>query len=141
MVFPADVQEQIVRMADRLRWVPSTEQPPSAAVREQVRRWHDHVRQAADLIRWADDLIERVRSGSGQADVERDRVLALVRPIREQAFALMQRLNPEQAWFWTEAWQAGEREVDRHLAAGAVTTFATDEEFDAALDALDTATD
>ena len=24
----------------------------------------------------------------------------------------------DQAWFWTERWQAGEREVDEHVAAG-----------------------
>jgi len=24
----------------------------------------------------------------------------------------------EQSWFWTERWQAGEREVDEHVAAG-----------------------
>lgn len=141
MALPADVHEQIVRMADRLRLVPATEAPPPAEMREQVRRWQDHVHQAADLIRWADDLIERVAAGPEQAVAERDRVLALVQPIREQAFALMQRLNPEQAWFWTEEWQAGEREVDRQLASSAVTTFASDEEFDAALDALDTASD
>ena len=141
MALPADVHEQIVRMTDRLRLVPATEAPPPAEMREQVRCWQDHVHQAADVIRWADDLIERVAAGPEQAVAERDRVLALVRPIREQAFALMQWLNPEQAWFWTEDWQAGEREVDRQLAEGAVTTFATDEEFDAALDALDTASD
>jgi antitoxin MazE len=24
----------------------------------------------------------------------------------------------DQSWFWTERWQAGEREVDEHVAAG-----------------------
>lgn len=28
-----------------------------------------------------------------------------------------------QAWFWTEEWQAGEREVDEHIARGELTTF------------------
>lgn len=28
-----------------------------------------------------------------------------------------------QAWFWTEEWQAGEREVDEHVARGELTTF------------------
>jgi bifunctional DNA-binding transcriptional regulator/antitoxin component of YhaV-PrlF toxin-antitoxin module len=28
----------------------------------------------------------------------------------------------DQAWFWTERWQAMEREVDDHVAAGRVTT-------------------
>jgi hypothetical protein len=48
----------------------------------------------------------------------------------------MQRLNPEQAWFWTEEWQAGEREVDREIAAGRLIT-GTPEAFDAVLEAVD----
>jgi hypothetical protein len=28
------------------------------------------------------------------------------------------RIDPEQLWFWTPEWQAGEREVDRELQAG-----------------------
>lgn len=27
----------------------------------------------------------------------------------------------DQRWFWTERWQAGEREVDAHVVAGRVT--------------------
>jgi hypothetical protein len=88
-----------------------------------------------------DDIIEHVTSLPESVTVERERMLATARPIREQAFALMARLNPDQAWFWTEEWQAGEREVDREIAAGNVTTFATLDEFDAALDALDVAAD
>ncbi|WP_220657461.1 hypothetical protein [Tsukamurella sp. TY48] len=34
-----------------------------------------------------------------------------------------------QQWFWTKEWQAGEREVDEHIARGEVTTFASGEEF------------
>jgi hypothetical protein len=43
-------------------------------------------------------------------------------------------IDPEQAYFWTEAWQASEREVDEHLAAGRVKTFDTMDEFLADLD-------
>ena len=40
----------------------------------------------------------------------------------------------DQAWFWTEEWQAGEREVDRDRAAGVPgRVYRSDEEF---LDAL-----
>jgi hypothetical protein len=67
---------------------------------------------------------------------ERDRALELVRAVRAQAFDVMKRINPDQAWFWTEEWQAGEREVARKVAAGHGQIFVTDEEFDAALDAL-----
>ena len=27
-------------------------------------------------------------------------------------------IDPDQAWFWTPTWQAGEREADQQLAAG-----------------------
>ncbi len=40
----------------------------------------------------------------------------------------------DQAWFWTDRWQAMEREVDVHVAAGRVTTI---EGVDALLDHLD----
>lgn len=33
-----------------------------------------------------------------------------------------------QAWFWTEEWQAGEREVDEMVARGDVQEFASGEE-------------
>ncbi len=38
-------------------------------------------------------------------------------------------IDPEQAWFWTPEWQAGEREADDEIAAGRVTTQYSDEEF------------
>jgi hypothetical protein len=44
------------------------------------------------------------------------------------------RIHPEQAWFWTQEWQAREREADEDLAAGRVTRFESDDEFLAELD-------
>lgn len=35
----------------------------------------------------------------------------------------------DQAWFWTEEWQRGEREADEDIAAGRVTGPMTEEEF------------
>lgn len=40
----------------------------------------------------------------------------------------------DQRWFWTERWQAREREVDEHVAAGRVTRHGSTEDF---LDHLD----
>lgn len=42
-----------------------------------------------------------------------------------------------EAWFWDERWQAGEREVDAHVAAGEVARHETAGDFMAHLDALD----
>jgi hypothetical protein len=44
------------------------------------------------------------------------------------------RIDPEQAWFWTREWQAGEREADDDLKAGRVTRVESDEAFLALLD-------
>lgn len=43
----------------------------------------------------------------------------------------------EQRWFWTERWQAREREVDEHVAAGRVVVHESTEDFLDHLDALD----
>lgn len=39
----------------------------------------------------------------------------------------------DQAWFWTDRWQAMEREVDEHVAAGRVTRHDSVDDFLAAL--------
>lgn len=41
---------------------------------------------------------------------------------------LVGQLDPEQAWFWTREWQAGEREADAQVASGAGAVFGSDEE-------------
>ena len=47
----------------------------------------------------------------------------------------------EQAWFWTERWQAMEREADAELAAGKSTTFDTADDFLAHLERIDAEAD
>jgi AbrB family looped-hinge helix DNA binding protein len=49
-------------------------------------------------------------------------------------------IDASQAWFWTEAWQAGEREADADRAAGRSERFDSGEEFLAALHAETTRT-
>lgn len=44
------------------------------------------------------------------------------------------RIDPEQAWYWTRAWQAKEREADDDRAAGRVSRYENDEDFLTALD-------
>lgn len=38
-------------------------------------------------------------------------------------------IKPGQEWFWAEAWQAAEEEVEAELAAGNYETFDTMEDF------------
>ena len=51
--------------------------------------------------------------------------------IREaiDAHLRQQPIKPGQEWFWTEKWQAAEREVEAELTAGRFETFDTMEEF------------
>ena len=35
----------------------------------------------------------------------------------------------DQAWFWTESWQAGEREASADISAGRMETFKDDDSF------------
>ncbi len=43
-------------------------------------------------------------------------------------------VDATQAWFWTPAWQAGEREASRDIAEGRVEIFRTDDDFLASFD-------
>ncbi len=43
-------------------------------------------------------------------------------------------IDATQAWFWTRAWQAGEREAAADIAAGRTETFETEEDFLASFD-------
>ena len=38
-------------------------------------------------------------------------------------------IHPEQAWFWTPAWQEGEREAEADIAAGRFERFESDDAF------------
>jgi len=46
----------------------------------------------------------------------------------------MKMIPADQAWFWSESWQAGEREADEDIAAGRGEQFASGEDFLARLD-------
>jgi AbrB family looped-hinge helix DNA binding protein len=43
-------------------------------------------------------------------------------------------IDATQAWFWTPAWQAGERAASEEVAAGRTESFDNDEDFLASLD-------
>jgi hypothetical protein len=135
MALPADMHEQLEQAEARLHLLPADEAPPAEEVRNQVERWQEHVQEAAQAIRRADDVIEQLAGMPDVAAAKRDGVLAMARSVRAAAFAVMQRLNPDQGWFWTEEWQAGERECDRELASGMPrAVYYTDGELEAALE-------
>lgn len=135
MAMPAAIDEQLTQQRARLRLVPADEAPPSEDVREQVRRWEEHLQWAADAIRWIDGALAELPTLHTVPEADRQALAARMRETRAEAFAVIRRLNPDQAWFWTESWQAGEREADADEAAGRTTYHASTENFLAALDA------
>ena len=48
-------------------------------------------------------------------------------PILHEGRIIM--IDPEQSWYWTDEWQAGERRVDEYIRNGDYDTFDTMEEF------------
>lgn len=73
----------------------------------------------ADLHRLVDDLPEGAIAGAA----------VLLRGIREG------HVDPDQAWFWTPEWLAGELEADEDLAKGRGDRFQDEDSFLAALEA------
>lgn len=98
----------------------------------QVQR-HAAIEGTAALIRNVDALLAQVSilEGAAQATRLRNRLQGL----RAIAFTVMAALNPDQAWFWMEAWQAKERESDADDVRGHTVFHAATEDFLAALQA------
>ncbi len=76
-------------------------------------------KETAELLRAADWLIEKIQESPAETKPPRAVLIPQIREHRRQAFERMVELNPDQAWFWTEEWQSGERAIDRDIAAGA----------------------
>lgn len=63
------------------------------------------------------------------------------RAARETTEARLERIEhmltaPDQAWYWTPEWQAGEAAADADMGAGRSTRHASEDDFLAALDAI-----
>ncbi|MGH3489431.1 MAG: AbrB/MazE/SpoVT family DNA-binding domain-containing protein [Actinopolymorphaceae bacterium] len=65
---------------------------------------------------------------------EGDDVAFTVEPDGRVLLVGMKSIPADQAWFWTEEWQAGEREASEQVARGEGTKYEDVEDF---LDALD----
>jgi predicted transcriptional regulator len=56
-------------------------------------------------------------------------VSEMIREAVERYLETEQTVKPGQEWFWAEAWQAAERQVEADLAEGNYETFDTMEDF------------
>ena len=95
------------------------------------RRWYVAV-QARGVLSLPAELRRRHHLDEAGAQVEideRDDGVIELRPHLP--------IPADQRWFWTERWQAMEREVDDHLRRGEVKVFDSPEEFFADLDQPD----
>jgi DNA-binding helix-hairpin-helix protein with protein kinase domain len=107
-------------------------------VEAQAERLRDEViDKAAGVLRASDDVIEQIRALPDELSADREALLVHTREVRRQAFDRMRELNPDQIWFWTEEWQAGEREADRQIAAGETIRFESGEALEAAFAEID----
>jgi len=120
----SEAQAELARRADAER----------RAAEEAQLALKRHITAVADVIRAADTLIAVLSATSSREYAQVvDGVLLQTRQNRHEAFIVMTRLNPDQAWFWTEEWQAKEREADADETAGRTTFHATTEDFLAAI--------
>jgi predicted transcriptional regulator len=60
-------------------------------------------------------------------------VSEMIREAIDSYLRANQKPKPGQEWFWSEAWQAAEREAEADLAADDVETFENDADFLASL--------
>ena len=81
-------------------------------------------------LRLEPDQYKRLRFLSFAAEKP---VSEMIRDAIDSYLRAHQQPKPGQEWFWSEAWQAAEREVEAELAAGSYETFDTMEDFLASL--------
>ncbi|HXT37683.1 MAG TPA: hypothetical protein VN837_19070 [Chloroflexota bacterium] len=89
----------------------------------------------ANLIREADNYADIIAAASTEIQAKYQDETIMVSALRRTGYLIMVDINPDQAWFWTEEWQAKERESDADEAAGRMTFHATTDDFLAALEA------
>lgn len=89
----------------------------------------------ARLIRAADAYADAITLQSQDVQSRYHDETVMIAGLRRLAMIIMSDINPDQAWFWTEEWQAGEREIDARIAAGQTIRHASTEEFLSSLEA------
>lgn len=96
---------------------------------------NESITVVANLIREADNYTDIIAAASAEIQAKYQDETIMVSALRRTGYLIMVDINPGQAWFWTEEWQAKERESDADEAAGRMTSYATTDDFLAALEA------
>jgi hypothetical protein len=94
------------------------------------------IESTAAMICNVDALIARVDlvDGNTQAGAQAELVHSRLKGLRAVVWLAMKELNPDQAWFWTEEWQTGQRRAEADIVAGRTQVQASTEDFLATLD-------
>ncbi|HEU5406236.1 MAG TPA: hypothetical protein VFU48_00610 [Nitrospira sp.] len=87
------------------------------------------IETVARLIRAADAYADAIATQSSDVQSRYHDETVMIAGLRRLAMIIMADINSDQAWFWTEEWQAGEREIDARIAAGRTIRHASTEEF------------
>jgi hypothetical protein len=130
-----DMRPDVERVVRGATFLPANPEAPDEAVIATYRSWDAKVHMAASVIRDSDTFAAQLQPHVDAQEEGAAELLEQVRSARVRAYEVMCRLNPEDAWFWTESWQAGEREADANIAAGRTSGPYGAEEF---LDLLET---
>jgi len=122
-----DAREQFVKLAGAFGTMTADERVGDVALTD------DDLTMVGDVVRAADGLIATIEGSPATEIVETDELLALARALRRMAALVLAEHAPDQAWYWTPEWQAGERQADADKAAGRFTRYQDGEAFLAAL--------
>lgn len=88
-----------------------------------------YVRVAARYIKTSDRFLDLVSRLEGSLPSEIAAIVAVVRAGRMAAFMEIRALVPDDAWFWTEEWQARERAADLADAEGRYRSYDSSKAF------------
>lgn len=111
----------------------------AADVLEDVRvadqRRKDLLKRVGKILRDIDAVTHAARETADLTDPEINRMITEFAAMRTPMIGIVRDLAPEEEWYWSEEWQAGEREIEAEKAAGRTNTYQSDDEFAALLTA------
>lgn len=101
----------------------------SAELAAVSQRRRELLARVGSAIRTLDDLQAALAVSPAAHQPEGKALAERLRSERAVLFDAMRLYAPDEAWFWTEEWQAGEREAEADVAAGRTTVYESDEAF------------
>ncbi|MGH2389691.1 MAG: hypothetical protein ACRDIE_15935 [Chloroflexota bacterium] len=108
---------------------------PSPVVEVAVlsRHLRSALRMIGRSIKRADGLLKALREEGLLVSPDGRALGAAIQAERDRLVAVIAEYAPEEAYYWTPAWQDGEQEIERERLRGGAIAFADDDAFDAAL--------